>query len=406
MINCIQYKSPQPSLNWTLVLPLAPIRQIIPRRCQPTDTRMSRSSRRNPPEPQSPPKSQRRSSRITEIVNNASEGRSGALGTAWEGKSSAAAVPSKPRRSRSTDARASLCIPHKSQRCSARNTEIVNHASECKSGASGTATTCISSAATEQRKPRRCRSADTRASGSRRNSLEVQPPPKPQIRSSRRTFVNSPSEGKFAISETAGACKSQANVFKIPSDAGVAARLKRVASGQASSHHTPTRMHRSNRARIHGHGETMHLQSNGVGETVQQQSNGVGISDISVVSVEAVCPKDEVEWFRAHYLVVLLDKKRILLKTEKLHWSADDYRLMMEKVKASIRGKSDDMDINIHAPSSAEFFTSDWLWLSLHHGVINIILDRRIDDWHDNEFGIVWNMHALLRRAALSMCND
>ena len=31
---------------------------------------------------------------------------------------------------------------------------------------------------------------------------------------------------------------------------------------------------------------------------------------------------------------------------------------------------------------------------------------RRIDDWHDNEFGIVWNMHALLRRAALSMCND
>ena len=78
--------------------------------------------------------------------------------------------------------------------------------------------------------------------------------------------------------------------------------------------------------------------------------------------------------------MVLSNKKQILLKTEKLHCSADDYCLIMEKVKAAITGKSDDMGINIHAPSSAEFFTSDWpwkyMWLSLHHGVNKIILDR------------------------------
>ena len=31
---------------------------------------------------------------------------------------------------------------------------------------------------------------------------------------------------------------------------------------------------------------------------------------------------------------------------------------------------------------------------------------RRIEDWHDKEFGIVWNMDALLRRTALALCND
>ena len=29
---------------------------------------------------------------------------------------------------------------------------------------------------------------------------------------------------------------------------------------------------------------------------------------------------------------------------------------------------------------------------------------RRIEDWHDKEFGIVWNMDALLKRTALALC--
>jgi len=110
-----------------------------------------------------------------------------------------------------------------------------------------------------------------------------------------------------------------------------------------------------------------------------QESNGVGITDISVVSVESVCLKDGEEWFRAHYLVVLSNKQRILSKTEKLHWINDDYSLMMEKVKAAIEGKVENMDIILHALSSEVFFSSDWpwkyLWLSMHHGVNKIIID-------------------------------
>ena len=31
---------------------------------------------------------------------------------------------------------------------------------------------------------------------------------------------------------------------------------------------------------------------------------------------------------------------------------------------------------------------------------------RRIEDWHGREFGIVWNMDALLRRTSLALCKE
>ena len=31
---------------------------------------------------------------------------------------------------------------------------------------------------------------------------------------------------------------------------------------------------------------------------------------------------------------------------------------------------------------------------------------KRIEDWHDKEYGIVWNMDALLRRTSLALCKE
>ena len=53
---------------------------------------------------------------------------------------------------------------------------------------------------------------------------------------------------------------------------------------------------------------------------------------------------------------------------------------MMMKVKAAMHGKVHDMSINLHAPSSKAFLTSDWpwkyMWLSMHHEVNKLLLDR------------------------------
>ena len=112
------------------------------------------------------------------------------------------------------------------------------------------------------------------------------------------------------------------------------------------------------------------------------ESAGVGIEDISVVRVESVLPKDGEGWFRALYVVVLSNKKRILVKMEKLHWAWGDYSHTMQKVKSAIHVKVEAMSIDLDTPCPKTFFSSDWpwkyMWLSMHHDV-NKYWDSKIE---------------------------
>ena len=48
------------------------------------------------------------------------------------------------------------------------------------------------------------------------------------------------------------------------------------------------------------------------------------------------------------------------------------------------------------------------LWTSIRTETArsNANNSRKIEEWHDKDFGIVWNMYALLRRTALALSKE
>ena len=86
----------------------------------------------------------------------------------------------------------------------------------------------------------------------------------------------------------------------------------------------------------------------------------VGISDLTVTAVAAMNPVDEEEWFQAIYVLTLTDKKRIKIKTEKIHWRAGDHRETMNKGRTAIHGKVKEWGISLTHQSCSTFMESDW----------------------------------------------
>ena len=115
------------------------------------------------------------------------------------------------------------------------------------------------------------------------------------------------------------------------------------------------------------------------------------IESIKVTSVNLKCKCDADDWYSAIFVITFTNKStsRSLVKSTMAHWQNQDYALIMEKGRETI-GE------NNVVPKLRTSTRGDTDRSATNN-------ERRIEDWHDKEFPIVWKMDEDLRRTALSL---
>ena len=103
------------------------------------------------------------------------------------------------------------------------------------------------------------------------------------------------------------------------------------------------------------------------------------LGDLNVSSVTLVTPKDDrKEWYQALF-VVTLEKKRILLKTNKEMWLQQQPEIIMSKLRQKIIDRVTELEMDTEAMSSDILMSSSLPWEKAWLSFQNQVLQQQME---------------------------